>query len=303
MITRTNLNEIDDKRSFTTLTENPPDTEIPWLDRSTVDEAQLTQDQESWRRDGVKLLSSVTPEVNLQSYENWRRRRQLRDDLGALPISYGYMYVKEIRDIVLAKPVHDRLFEIFQEPMAIHFDLTQWKSTERAWHQDDYLNDQKVNGHYAAIWFAIDDVHRDSGPFEFVLGSHAWPVMRRSRIKALLPEDEANSPYWPQKSEQFVAKAFADEIERRRSQVETFIGRRGDALIWHARLVHRGSLPKNPHLARKSIIGHYTAVSKVDPQNHEIRHTSDGVPYIYHKQLQFKDWEASSGVAPFEPNS
>jgi hypothetical protein len=303
MVTEAQLNTIDNEYSFATLSESPPDAKIPWLDRARIDETRLTEDQALWRRDGVKLLSSVTPEAKLQTYENWRRRRRLSDDLGALPISYGFMYVKEIRDIVLAKPVHDKLFEIFQEPMALHFDLTQWKSTERAWHQDDYLNDESVNGHYAAIWFAIDDVDPDSGPFEFVRGSNDWPVMRRAKIQALLPKDEANSAYWPQKSEQFVAKAFADEIERRRSPVETFMGRRGDALIWHARLVHRGSLPRNPHLARKSIIGHYTAVSKTDQRYHEIRHTSEGVPYIFHNQLQFKDWDASKGVEPFEPSS
>ena len=188
--------------------------------------------------------------------------------------------------------------ELFREPLVAHFDLTQWKSTERAWHQDDYLNDEKINGYYAAVWFAIDDIHPDAGPFKFVRGTNTWPVMRRNRIKALMDPKDAESPMWPSLSQAMVGDVFAREIAKKNLPVEKFLGKRGQVLIWHARLIHRGSLPKDPSMLRKGLIVHHTAQSKTDPNIHEIRYSDEGVPYIWHKTLEYRDWAPETGVKP-----
>lgn len=289
-------------KTFADLSERPPNLDIPWLDRADVDLKSLTEKQRFWHDNGVLLVDDAVSESDLSAYENWRAKRGIPDALGALPISFGYQYVKEIRNVALSKKVYGAMLELFKEPMAAHFDLTQWKSTERAWHQDDYLNDEKINGHYAAVWFAIQDIHPDAGPFEFVRGSNLWPVMRRSKIKALMDPKDAESPSWPSLSQNFVGDVFAQEISKNGIAIEKFLGRRGQALIWHARLVHRGSLPKDPSLARKALIVHYTAVSKTDPNIHEIRYSHEGIPYIRHKMLEFRDWPDHTGIKPHIPD-
>ena len=44
-----------------------------------------------------------------------------------------------------------------------------------------------------------------------------------------------------------------DELE----EIYSFLPKKGDAIIWHGRLIHRGANPRNNDLTRKSLIGHY----------------------------------------------
>jgi ectoine hydroxylase-related dioxygenase (phytanoyl-CoA dioxygenase family) len=147
------------------------------------------------------------------------------------------------------------------EQMMLHLCLTGWVSTERDWHQDDYLNPPFVNSWYAAVWMALGDIHPDSGPFEYVPGSHRWPLMRGDKIRARMPWRQATQPNWPAVSESFVVPAVEAEIERRGAIVRPFIAKRGDVLIWHGRLLHRGSKPKQPGMMRNSLICHYSGIT------------------------------------------
>ena len=54
----------------------------------------------------------------------------------------------------------------------MHLNLTGWVSTERNWHQDDYLN-PFINSWYGRL-VALDKISADAGPFEYVPGSHKW---------------------------------------------------------------------------------------------------------------------------------
>ena len=47
--------------------------------------------------------------------------------------------------------------------MLLHLALTGWISTQRDWHQDDYLNPPFVANWYAAVWMALDDISAESG--------------------------------------------------------------------------------------------------------------------------------------------
>ncbi|MBL9007487.1 MAG: phytanoyl-CoA dioxygenase family protein [Myxococcales bacterium] len=40
-----------------------------------------------------------------------------------------------------------------------------------------------------ALWFAFDTIHPDSGPFEYVPGSHRWPIMRRPKVIKYLTKE------------------------------------------------------------------------------------------------------------------
>lgn len=109
---------------------------------------------------------------------------------------------------------------------------------------------------------ALDDIHPNSGPFEYVPGSHRWPLLRRELVWNQMEQEETIKPDWPTISERICVPAFEDYINRTGSQVHQFLGKKGDVLIWHGRLAHRGSLAKNPDLQRKGLIAHYSAISK-----------------------------------------
>ncbi len=130
---------------------------------------------------------------------------------------------------------------------------------------DDYLNPPFVRGSYLAIWVALDTISPDCGPFEYVPGSHKWRVLSRSKVKAQLPVLQAaqrgmvgDEGHWASYSERMVATAAANYIARKDGKVAPFLGRKGDVLIWHGCLLHRGSRPLVPGKPRLALIAHYS---------------------------------------------
>jgi ectoine hydroxylase-related dioxygenase (phytanoyl-CoA dioxygenase family) len=147
----------------------------------------------------------------------------------------------------------------------LHLALTGWVSTERNWHQDDYLNPDFVNSWYCAVWMALDHIEPDCGPFQYVPGSQRWPLMRGGKVRSFLTEEESSrreGPLgyneWPKYSERYVVPAIEAEIEARGAPPITFLAEKGDVLIWHGRLMHRGSAPLVPGKERRSLITHYS---------------------------------------------
>jgi len=160
--------------------------------------------------------------------------------------------------------------------MMMHLNLTGWISTEREWHQDDYLNPPFVNSYYAAVWFALDQISDKSGPFEFIPGSHRWPLLRQEKVRKHLAifhpdqalregrQEDGDRGHWASYSEYFVKPAIENKIAKEGIQPQQFLGEKGDALIWHGRLIHRGSKPKVAGTLRKAIISHYSTITRKD---------------------------------------
>lgn len=260
---------------FADIADMPPDELLPYLDRRVVDEATLTPVQREWRRNGAVILRGFLPDDVTAPYI--ARREALGEEAGWLECA-PYMHVEEMRTLALYPPLMAKLKEVIGEDMMLHLCLTGWISTKREWHQDDYLNPDFVNCWYIAIWIALGDIHPDSGPFEYIPGSHRWPLMRGEKIRALLPEENL---HWAKESEQFTTPAVAHEIKRRGAPVKQFLAKRGDVLLWHGRLMHQGAKPRDPKMERRSLIAHYSGINH-RPDMHEDyrRRDENGQTYI-----------------------
>lgn len=257
------------------LSEVIDDRQRPWLDRHDLDEEQLTPRQREWRSRGALVLPGFVPGDLIDAYA---RRVRRYHDVGGFASPTPYEHVPELRAIALHAPLRAVIEDLIGEEMILHLNLTGWVTTGRRWHQDDYLNSAHVNGWYLATWVALDDVHPDSGPFQYIPGSHRWPVLRRELVMRLMTpeqaEEDARSPQslWTA----YTQDAVSEMVEKRRIAegipVESFVARRGDVLVWHACLQHRGSPPRvrdrdrwrigrGKARPRKSLISHYTARS------------------------------------------
>ena len=136
-----------------------------------------------------------------------------------------------------------------------------------------------------SLRMALDDIHPDAGPFEFVPGSHKWPLLRRELVWNYMDSQEIIKPDWPTVSEKICVPAFEDYIQRTGSQVQQFLGKKGDVLIWHGRLAHRGSLPSNTELERKALISHYSALSKREDMPYRAEWNNGQWYFIHNNQL------------------
>lgn len=243
--------------AFADLTEQPDDAEVPLLDRHDAPTEPLSADQEHWRAEGYLVKKHFIPDDLVDAY--WSVRSKVEDP-HAWHSPVPYMHIPEALNLSVYLPLTELLEQLIGERMAVNLNLTGTVSTERNWHQDDYLNPPHVNGWYAAVWMAVGDIDPDSGPFQYVPGSHRWPVLRRDRVQLFIPPDRRYHHDWPRFTEQFLSEILEKEIAERGGRIESFVGEKGDILIWHARLMHRGTVAKVPGRQRRSFIAHYTGV-------------------------------------------
>lgn len=209
-------------------------------------------------------LESFMPEDLMVAYEEcWKREHRY----GQEDVNWGgwgdtpYLDHEEVMALYTYGPLAAELEKLLGEPAGVHLNLTGWLSTTRNWHQDSYLNPPHVGDYYAAVWIAFSDIHPDSGPFQYVPGSHRWPQVTREAILGALPQDKAESPRWPRYSEDILTPLFEQHIIDSESEVVTYLPSRGDVLIWHGRLLHRGSVPNTPGLERRMAIAHYSGIN------------------------------------------
>lgn len=259
--------------TFEDLTEDLNDESLPPLDRPGVDPTTLTADQRQWWEHGFLLKKALIPGDIVDAY---REVRSQLDQPHGWESTAPYMQIPEIRDLGCYGPLAEILDALIGEPVGMSLNLTGWLSTERNWHQDDYLNPPGVKGWYAAVWFALDTIDPDSGPFQYVPGSHRWPVLRGDRVRMFLTPEERAHHDWPRKTERFVDALLEEQIAARHASPQTFLGEKGDVLIWHARLVHRGSPPNVPGTPRYSFIAHYTGKSHWGGDHALVQHGSSG---------------------------
>ena len=248
---------------FSDLSEYPDPDTLPWLDQLSVEASRLTPEQAQWRREGVATLEGFLPDDLVDAYIARREREDIVGWVSPTP----YEHVPELRALALYRPLTQLMRDLVGEEMMLHLALTGWMSSERAWHQDDYLNPPGVNGWYAAVWMALDTIHPDSGPFEYYPGSHRWPLLRGEKVRSFMTDEERAERdslgvnQWARITERFVLPAVEAEAARRRTPIKQFLGKRGDVLIWHGRLMHRGRKPNVPLMERRSLITHYSGVN------------------------------------------
>jgi len=192
---------------------------------------------------------------------------------GGWPHATPYMHHDALRALCCDGGLGVELEALTGEPMGVHLNLTGWVSTERNWHQDSYLNPAHVGDSYAAVWIALGDIHPDSGPFQYVPGSHRWPQVDQAHIAE---HYDLTNPRWPKETEQILVPLFEAEIARRRAEVVSYVPKRGDILIWHGRLLHRGSRAKATGMERRALIAHYSGINHRPDMPPAVRHVRGG---------------------------
>jgi ectoine hydroxylase-related dioxygenase (phytanoyl-CoA dioxygenase family) len=186
------------------------------------------------------------------------------------------MHHPELLELCCHPALAAALQELTGEPMAVHLNLTGWRSTRRRWHFDQYLNEPYVGAYYAAAWIALDNIHPDAGPFEYVPGSHRWwPPISQHKMRAALGND-GTGPDWPTHSERILTPLFEAELAARGITPQPFLANRGDVLIWHSRLLHQGSIPRNPHMERRGLIAHFSGIHHRPDMPPAVQHPNGG---------------------------
>ncbi|AOK33981.1 hypothetical protein WL90_06760 [Burkholderia cenocepacia] len=237
------------------------------MDRSNVKEDTLTADQKFWRDNGYIIFRNAIDTEVLERYMQAREARKLGN--GGWPNNHPFTDSAAVRDLVLHKPMMERIQKVIGYPIAVHFNLSGFTSTDRGWHQDDYMYSRTVMASGVAAWISLGNITEEMGPFEFVPGSHKWPWMRKWLVTRHLKSEVVDNPegkyeFWAHYAEKYVNPACSRRIREMNAPRKVFMARPGDVLFWHGGLLHRGLPPIEPGIPRPSMIAHY-----LDPRRHD----------------------------------
>jgi ectoine hydroxylase-related dioxygenase (phytanoyl-CoA dioxygenase family) len=130
-----------------------------------------------------------------------------------------------------------------------------------------------VGDAYAAVWIALGHVTVESGPFQYVPGSHRWHTLTRDLIARHV---DTTDPNWPKHTETILTPLVEKEIAERGDEVVSHLPMYGDVLIWHGRLYHRGSRAQLPGAYRPALIAHYSGIHHRPDMPMAVQHPAGG---------------------------
>ena len=125
------------------------------------------------------------------------------------------------------------------------------KSPGTVEHQDHYYLDTEPPGNLLAVWYALENIHPESGCFFVVPGSHKGQVINRKNysqkkgIDAIITEHDE------------MRRKIMSLIQEKNYKYQAFPLDKGDVLFWHPYTIHGAYNNSNPQFSRKSLTGHF----------------------------------------------
>ena len=233
-----------------------------------------------WDQDGYVLLKQVVPHDLIDRYNaevaGFRRTCGETKDEHGFGQRIGLFHAKSPTGLAIAQNPEVRSFLrwVFREEAVLFGSLTFEAGTEQAAHQDSIFFFTQPEYAMAGAWVALEDVHPEAGPLFYYPGSHLWGVERAEAVWQARPDLHAKvqalAAWAPKQAEaraqlagelgnvwsELLAKRIADHAVQ---PVQALV-KKGDALLWHAHLVHGGSPRKNRKLSRRSLVTHHTGL-------------------------------------------
>lgn len=119
--------------------------------------------------------------------------------------------------------------------------------TQQKLHSDTIHFDSDPSGYMAGIWVALEDVDEDNGPLVYCPGSHKLPyvTMKRIGVRNLLEDYIHYENYIENMIKQSCFPLLKAKIKK------------GQAFVWHARLIHGGGHQNDKKRTRFSQVTHY----------------------------------------------
>jgi ectoine hydroxylase-related dioxygenase (phytanoyl-CoA dioxygenase family) len=134
--------------------------------------------------------------------------------------------------------------------------------TEQVSHHDSIAFQSDPPGFMCGVWVALEDVDADNGPLVYYPGSHKLPtpdwddINRVTGREVVREEFDSYDDYLGERQRQYGDYVTA-LIERNGLEPRYGTIRKGQALLWHANLLHGGSFQRDKSRTRKSQVTHY----------------------------------------------
>lgn len=158
---------------------------------------------------------------------------------------------QDVRAIAANPRVLELLGKLYGRPAFPFQTLNFPVGTQQDAHSDAVHFSSLPERFMCGVWLAMEDISAEAGPLFYYPGSHRWPIMSNAIVgRRGFGSDlqSAQDPYAP---------AWQAMCNAHGAQPQTFLARKGQALIWCANLLHGGSRQQDPRLTRWSQVTHY----------------------------------------------
>lgn len=123
--------------------------------------------------------------------------------------------------------------------------------TQQHYHSDSIHFSSVPERFMCGVWVALEDVSADAGPLVYYPGSHKWPIIYNEMVGFCAGDVEAKP------TQEIYHEAWEGLVRATMTAPDYFMGRKGQALIWSANLLHGGARHENPERTRWSQVTHY----------------------------------------------
>lgn len=171
--------------------------------------------------------------------------------LGLRRIQDAWKFDDDVRAIAVNDGILNLLSKLYGRRAFPFQTLNFPVGTQQSLHSDSVHFSCLPERFMCGVWVAMEDVQVEAGPLFYLPGSHKWPILsnvmigRRGFGSSL---DSAQTPY---------GQAWEAMIAASGTPTETFLAKKGQALIWCANLLHGGAAQIDPRLTRWSQVTHY----------------------------------------------
>ena len=193
-----------------------------------------------------------------ESARVWRRNSEVNDGdptaikMGATGrIQDAWQFDEDVRAIAANDAVLQLLSKLYGRRAFPFQTLNFPVGTQQHAHTDIVHFSSVPEQFMCGVWLAMEDIDAGAGPLSYVPGSHRWPVISNTMVGRRGWQSESKSAQTPYHD------AWKALIEEHQAVSETFLARKGQALIWCANLLHGGSPQTDPTRTRWSQVTHY----------------------------------------------
>jgi phytanoyl-CoA hydroxylase len=161
--------------------------------------------------------------------------------------------------LILNKKLHRYMHLIYDDvPVATQSLYFRVATNYQPMHRDPWYVQTRPPGNMMASWVALEDIYHGSGELEYIVGSHKLPYKTLDDTKDIV--FVTGSPA----AREAHVKEMWDQVKAKGLKRQAFAPKKGQALIWHANLIHGGGAPYGVHAnkTRKSFVVHYDLLRK-----------------------------------------
>jgi len=219
----------------------------------------LSDLQEAWINYGFLIIPNALNEILTQAYLDIREQC---GDTKTFCSGASFTEYQQIRELFCNPALTQMLCLLTGGSIALYIVFAHsLVSTERPWHQDQYLVADNIYGSSVSAWVALGDVAEEQGPFQFIPGSHRFGILDYERVSHYLnPEcliGGERGHLWTSYAHLLTTQAYSKLFLLDGVKSYSFTPRKGDIMISHPRLIHRAGLPTSSSI-RPGIIGQWT---------------------------------------------